>query len=81
MDNDDDLLMLLAIHQSQQDENAPIIANTQNNRGNVYAVANSLETAPEMKMNDVPNEQYTVTEVTRKHLVERILEQLKDENI
>ena len=48
---------------------------------NVYAVANSLKEALEMKMNDVPNEQYTVIEVTRKHLVERTFEQLKDEDI
>ena len=81
MDNDDDPLLLLAIHESQQDKNAPIANDCEMDDGNMYAEASSLGEALEMKRNDVPNEQYTVIEVTRKHLVQRTFEQLKDEDI
>lgn len=81
MNNEDDPLLLLAIHQSQQDENAPNFDNTEMNEGGTYAEASSLDEALEMKRNDVPSEQYTVIKVTRKHLVQRTFEQLKDEDI
>ena len=66
MDNDDDPLLLLAIHESQQDKNATIANDCEMDDGNMYAEASSLGEALEMKRNDVPNEQYTVIEVTRK---------------
>ncbi len=41
----------------------------------------SLDQVLELKMNGIPINQYTVIEVTRKHLVERTFEQLMDEDI
>ena len=80
MDDDDDPMLLLAINRSQQDENMPVLSETANNEEKMSAEPSSLDEALELKMNDIPNDNYTVIEVTRKHLVERIFELLKDED-
>ena len=80
MDDDDDPMLLLAINRSQLDENMPVLSETANNEENMSAEPSSLDEAPELKMNDIPNDNYTVIEVTRKHLVERTFELLKDED-
>lgn len=77
MEEDDDPVLLLAINQSEQE------AERKQNEENVQVPAEpcTLAEALEMKLNSVPNEEYTVIEVTRKHLVERTFEQLQDEVI
>ncbi|CAB4014342.1 G2 M phase-specific E3 ubiquitin- ligase [Paramuricea clavata] len=80
MDDDDDPMLLLAINRSQQDENMPVLSETANNEEKMSAEPSSLDEALELKMNDIPNDNYTVIEVTRKHLVERTFELLKDED-
>ena len=79
-DDSDDPMLSLAIAQSQQDENMPALSETTNNEEKISAEAKSLDEALELKMNDIPNDKYTVVEVTRKHLVERTFEILKDED-
>ena len=76
----DDPMLLLAITQSQQDKNMPALSETTNNEEKISAEAKSLDEALELKMSDIPNDKYTVVEVTRKHLVERTFEILKDED-
>jgi hypothetical protein len=73
-------MLLLAINRSQQDENMPVLSETANNEEKMSAEPSSLDEALELKMNDIPNDNYTVIEVTRKHLVERTFELLKDED-
>ncbi len=82
MDDDDDPLLLLAINQSEQGENIPDLNGNEKNEENVdMELASSLDQVLELKMNGIPINQYTVIEVTRKHLVERTFEQLMDEDI
>ncbi len=82
MDDDDDPLLLLAINQSQQGESIPDLNGNEKNEENVdMELASSLDQVLELKMNVIPINQYTVIEVTRKHLVERTFEQLMDEDI
>ena len=80
MDDDDDPMLLLAINRSQQDENMPVLSETANNEEKMSAEPSSLDEALELKMNDIPIDNYTVIEVTRKHLVERTFGVLKDED-
>jgi hypothetical protein len=80
MDDDDDPMLLLAINRSQQDENMPVLSETANNEEKMSTESSSLDEALELKMNDIPIDNYTVIEVTRNHLVERKFELLKDED-
>ena len=57
-----------------------LASETANNEEKMSAEPSSLDEALELKMNDIPNDNYTVIEVTRKHLVERTFELLKDED-
>ena len=84
MDNDDDPLLLLALNQSQQDEGTSMPAlscSTEKNEEHLSVQVSSLDQALESKLNGISNDQYTVIEVTRKHLVESAFEQLVDEDI
>ena len=84
MDDDDDPLLLLALNESQQDEGTSMPAlssSTEKNKEDLSVQVSSLDQALELKLNGISNDQYTVTEVTRKHLVERAFEQLVDEDI
>ena len=85
MDDDDDPLLLLALNQSQQGEGTrkPALSySTEKNEEDLSVqVSSLLDQALELKLNGISNDQYTVIEVTRKHLVERAFEQLVDEDI
>ena len=84
MDDDDDPLLLLALNQSQQDEGTSMPAlscSTEKNEEDLSVQVSSLDQPLELKLNGISNDQYTVIEVTRKHLVERAFEQLVDEDI
>ena len=84
MDGDDDPLLLLALNQTQQDEGTSMLAlssSTEKNEEDLSVQVSSLDQALELKLNGISNDQHTVIDVTRKHLVERAFKQLVDEDI